>query len=166
VLESVAESSLVYAVGRVTHHAETIGLVLSESSLEVCSIPVEDLPLSFLHSVAVHSHEAIPITMGHLGRPIHHSSLPRALDPHLSRKQIIGPPAIPEVVLPLALINLSSGHVVVHAHAVLHLVDEGALVLVTTPVEVTTLDEGRCTQGLALEAVSIGIVDQGLTHHC
>lgn len=73
---------------------------------------------------------------------------------------------MPEIVLPLALVDFPSGHIVIHSHSVLHLIDEGALVLVTTPVEVTSLDEGRRTQGLALESVAIRIVDERLAHHC
>lgn len=83
-LESVPPSALVYAGGRVTHDSQAIGLVLSKSSLEIRTIAVKDLPLSFLDSVAIHSYEAISISMGDLRRAIHYSSLPRCLDPDFS----------------------------------------------------------------------------------
>lgn len=83
-LESVAEGALIDAGGRVTHDSETVGLVLSESTLEIRPIAVEDLSLALLHSVAVHSHEAIAIAMSHLRGTVHHSSIPGPLDPDLS----------------------------------------------------------------------------------
>lgn len=73
---------------------------------------------------------------------------------------------MPEVVLPLALVDLPCGHVVVDSDSVFHLIDEGALVLVAASVEVAALDECGCAKGLALEAIAVGVVDEGLAYHC
>ena len=68
---------------------------------------------------------------------------------------------MPKIILPLAFIDLPCGSVVVCSEAVLHLVDEGALVLVPTAVKVAALDERRCVDCLPLETVSVGVLDQG-----
>ena len=49
---------------------------------------------------------------------------------------------MPEIVLPFSLVDFPSSHVVIHSYSMFHLVDEGALVLIATPVEVTSLDQG------------------------
>jgi hypothetical protein len=44
---------------------------------------------------------------------------------------------------------------------VLHLIDEGALVLIAAAIEVGALDEGGSVDGFALETIAIGVLDQG-----
>lgn len=66
---------------------------------------------------------------------------------------------MPEIVLPFSLVDFPSSHVVIHSYSMFHLVDEGALVLIATPVEVTSLDQGRCPQGLPLETIPIWVMN-------
>lgn len=160
-LETVLEGALVDGVGGVSHETVSVRLVLAEPALEVRPIPVKYLPVALLHTVAVHPHEAISVAVDDLSRAVHYASLPYPLDPHLSRKEEVSSLAVPKIVLPLAFIYLPCGRVVVYSKAVLHLVDEGALVLVATAVEVAPLDERGCVDCLTLETVSVGVLDEG-----
>lgn len=80
--------------------------------------------------------------MHNLCRPIHDSSLPVTFDPHLARDEEVHSLAMPEVVMPFSLIDLSSCCIVVDSKSVLHLIDEGAFVLITVEEGISALDEG------------------------
>ncbi len=75
-LEAVLEGALVDGVGGVSHEAEPVGFVLAEPALEVRPIPVKNLPIALIHTVAVHSQQAISVAVDDLSRAVHDSSLP------------------------------------------------------------------------------------------
>lgn len=138
---AVFEVALVDAVGGIAHDTVAIGFVLAEPTFEVCAVSVEDLSIAFFHSVSVHSNASIAITMRHLGKTIHDPSFPVAFDSHLTRDEEVHPLSMPEIVMPFSLVNLSSCCIVINTESVLHLVDEGALVLIAVEECVGALDE-------------------------
>lgn len=97
--------------------------------------------------------------MHNLRWSIHYSSFPITFDPHLARYEEIHSLAMPQIVMPFSLIHLSSCSIVVDSESVLHLIDEGAFVLIPVEEGISALDEGRWVEGFAFKAIAVGVLD-------
>lgn len=132
--ESVFDSALVEGGGGILEDGGSVWFVLYEFAFEVGSVAVEDLALSFLHAVPEIAHKAISIAVNDLGVALEDAPFPGAVDFDLPGYDLVGAPAVPEVIEPLALVDLPGGIVVVGADAIPEIVLEGAVIVVAVGV--------------------------------
>ena len=88
---------------------------------------------------------------------------PSAVDFDLPGDDLVGAPAVPEVIEPLALVEFAGGIVVVGADAIAEVVLEGAVVVVAVGVMHGALEGSRGVEVVALEALSPR-EEEGLLH--
>lgn len=103
--ESVLDDTLVEGGVGVPEKSWAIWLVLAELSLEVCTIAIEDLSVSFLHAVAKGAHVSVAIAVQDLCVSIKDALVPVAIDLDFPRSNLVCAPSMPEILLPLSLVH-------------------------------------------------------------
>lgn len=104
--ETVFDLTFVKRRRGVTKERRSVWFILTKFSLEICSIAIKDLAISLLHPVSEGTNKPIPIAVDDFCMPVQDPSLPHSIYPYFSRKHIVCPSAVPQILLPLALINL------------------------------------------------------------
>ena len=141
----------------------TVGLVLTKIPFKIRSIPIVDLSVALLHSVAKTADEAISILVDDFCVSIQDSFFPVAVDSNLSGGHKVRASSMPEVILPLTLVYFFGVLIVVGALSVPLIVFESPVVAVSVRVVHGALHGSSGIEVVTFKAFSSG-EEQGLLH--